>query len=158
VLILLTLAILAWVTGEKFVDELIPASRHRLSPGALLAVVCAALLIVFALLFHDYHSDHFVSSGMVCLATGLLHAMPAALISYLLLRRGFAVNPISAGLVGGALAGLAGVTMLELHCSNFQALHVLFWHTLVVPVSAAAGALAGWLLRGHRAERLSRTG
>jgi len=26
---------------------------------------------------------------------------------------------------------------------NFQALHVLVWHTAVVPVSAAAGALLG---------------
>ena len=39
--------------------------------------------------------------------------------------------------------------MLELHCANFQALHVLVWHTAVVPVSAAAGALVGWALRGH---------
>jgi hypothetical protein len=37
--------------------------------------------------------------------------------------------------------------MLELHCSNFQALHVLVWHTAVVPVSAAAGAAVGWALR-----------
>jgi hypothetical protein len=151
-LILLTLGILAWVAGEEFVGELIPASRHRLSPGALPAVVSAVLVSVFALLFHDYRTDHFVSAGIVCLSTGLLHALPAALFSYILLMRGFAVNPVSAGLVGGALAGLAGVTMLELHCGNFQALHVLFWHTAVVPVSGIAGAVVGWLLRGKSIE------
>jgi hypothetical protein len=47
--------------------------------------------------------------------------------------------------VAGTLAGLAGVTMLELHCPNFEALHVMLWHTAVVPASGAAGALLGWL-------------
>jgi hypothetical protein len=37
--------------------------------------------------------------------------------------------------------------MLELHCDNFQALHVLFWHTAVVPASGAAGALLAWAFR-----------
>ena len=42
------------------------------------------------------------------------------------------------------------MTVLELHCVNFEALHVLVWHTAVVPVSAAAGALVGWALRSRR--------
>jgi hypothetical protein len=63
-----------------------------------------------------------------------------------MLRRGFAVNPASAGLVAGTLGGLAGVGMLELHCPNFQAAHILVWHIAVVPVSAALGAMLGWEL------------
>jgi hypothetical protein len=47
----------------------------------------------------------------------------------------------------GTLAGLAGVTMLELHCINLETLHVMLWHTAVMPVSAAAGALVGWAAR-----------
>jgi hypothetical protein len=47
------------------------------------------------------------------------------------------------------LAG-SGVTMLELHWANFQALHVLVWHTAVVPVSTAAGALGTRALAGQR--------
>jgi hypothetical protein len=75
----------------------------------------------------------------------LFHAVPVALASWLLLRRGFAVNAVAAGLAAGTLAGMAGVTMLELHCPNFEALHVMLWHTAVVPVSGAAGALLAWL-------------
>ncbi len=118
-----------------------PAPR---GPGIPAGAGSLALLAVFAVLFHDYRTDHFVSQGIVCLTAGLLHAIPAGLASWLLLRRGFAVNSVAAGLVAGTLAGLAGVTMLELHCANFEALHVMLWHTAVMPVSAAAGALLGW--------------
>ena len=101
----------------------------------------AALLGVFGLLFHEYHTDHFISAGIACLLTGLACAAPAALLCWLLMRRGFAVSPVTAGLVCGALAGLAGVGLLELNCVNFQALHVIVWHTAVVAASAAGGAL-----------------
>jgi len=146
-LIFPTLGILVWVAAVEFVSEMIPGSRCIVAPGALLKIGCLALLGVFAMLFRDYRTDHFVSAGVACLMTGLLHAVPTGLVSWWLLRRGFAVNSVPAGLVGGTLAGLAGVTMLELHCANFEALHVLLWHTAVVPVSGAAGALVAWTLR-----------
>ena len=146
-LIFPALAILAWVTGAGFADEMIPGSRSRISPGALLGLGSAALLAVFAFLFRDYQTDHFISVGIVCLLTGFVHAIPASLLAWLLLRRGYAVNSVAAGLVAGALGGLAGVGMLELHCPNFQAAHVLVWHVAVVPLSAGAGALVAWTLR-----------
>ena len=141
------LGILVWLAGTEFVNEMIPGSRRRLSPGALLGMASAVLVGVFALLFRDYRTEHFISAGIVCLLTGLLHAVPAALLCWLVLRRGFAVNSVHAALVAGTLAGMAGVGVLELHCSNFQALHVLVWHTAVVPLSGAAGALVAWALR-----------
>jgi hypothetical protein len=141
------LGLLACFAAVCFVHQMIPASRIRVSPGALLALGSVALLAVFALLFRDYHTDHFFSVGIVCLLTGLLHAIPAGLLSWLMLRRGFSVDPASAGLAAGMLGGLAGVGLLELHCPNFQATHILVWHAAVVPVSAGLGALLGWKLR-----------
>jgi hypothetical protein len=141
------LGLLSCLAAVSFVHQMIPASRLRVSPRALLALSSVALLALFAHLFRDYHTDHFFSAGIACLLTGLLHAIPAGLLSWLLLRRGFPVNPVSAGLVAGTLGGLAGVGLLELHCPNFQAAHILVWHTAVVPVSAALGALLGWELR-----------
>ena len=146
-LIFSTLVVFAWVVGIGFVHEMVPGSRRRVAPGALLASVSGLLIGVFALLFRDYQTSNFVSAGIACLLTGLLFSVPAALLAWLLLRRGFAVNPVSAGLVAGTLAGLAGIGMLELHCQNFQAAHVLVWHTAVVPLSGAAGALVAWMLR-----------
>jgi hypothetical protein len=144
------LGLLACLAAVSFVHQMIPASRIRVSPSVLLALSSIVLLAVFADLFRDYHTVHFFSAGIVCLAVGLLHAIPAGLLSWLILRRGFAVNPTSAGLIAGTLAGLAGVGLLELHCPNFQAAHILVWHTAVIPASAALGALLGWKLRFRR--------
>lgn len=156
-LIFSTLLALAAASGIGFVHEMIPGSRRRLSPPALLTMVSVLLACVFALLFRDYRTSHFFSAGIACLLTGLLFAFPAALLAWLLLRRGFAVNPVSAGLVAGTLAGLAGLGMLELHCDNFQATHVLVWHMAVVPLSGAAGALAARVLRLRPRLRNSKT-
>jgi hypothetical protein len=153
VLIFSTLGMMAWTWGVEFVSRLIPGSRQHLSAGTLLGIGTAVLLGAFALVFRDYRTDHFISAGLACLLSGLLLAIPAAALSWLLLRRGFAVNTVAAGFVGGALAGLCGVTMLELHCANSQALHVLVWHTGVMPVSAAVGALVGWALRSLELRR-----
>jgi hypothetical protein len=149
-LIFPVLAVLAGLTAIEFVGEMIPGSRRRIAPVTLLGIGCLLLVGTFAFLFRDYQTDHFVHAGIACLAVGVLHAVPAALLGWLLLRRGFAVNPIAAGLVVGTFAGLAGVGMLELHCANLQALHILIWHTAVVPVSGAIGALVAWTFRVRR--------
>ncbi len=141
------LLVFAWMAGSGFVSEMIPGSRRRVSPSALLSIVSVLLVGVFALFFRDYRTSDFFSAGIACLLTGLLFAFPAALLGWLLLRRGFAVNPVPAGLVAGTLGGLAGLGMLELHCPDFQAAHVLVWHAAVVPLSGAAGALVAWALR-----------
>jgi hypothetical protein len=144
-----TLAVLAGAAASQVVTEWIPGSRRRLNSGALVAIVSVALLVDFSLLFHDHRTVHFVSVGLSCLTTGLLLAAPVALLGWWWLRRAWAVNSVAAGVALGVLAGLAGVTMLELHCTNFELLHILVWHTLVVPISGAVGATVGWALRRH---------
>jgi hypothetical protein len=146
-LIFPALGTLVWWAAAARVAESIPGSRRTVSPGVLLAIGTLALVAVFAILFHDYRTHAFVHQGIACLTAGLLHAIPAAALCWLVLRRGFVLNPVAAGLVAGTLAGLAGVAMLELHCPNFEALHVMIWHTAVVPVAGAAGASMGWLRR-----------
>jgi len=146
-LIFPALAILVFLAATTFAGQMIPGSRRRVAPGALPGVGSFALVAVFAALFHDYRTVDFVHQGIVCLVAGLILAIPAGLASWLLLRRGFAVNTVAAGLVAGTLAGVAGVTMLELHCQNFEALHVMLWHTAVIPVSGVVGASLAWFFR-----------
>lgn len=143
-LIFPALGVLLWASAAEFAASMVPGSKRRFHPGLLMALVCLVLMSVFVVVFRDYHTTHFVSAGITCLVAGIAHAIPVALLSWLLLRRGFAVNPVTAGAVAGTLAGLAGITMLELHCPNFQVLHVLIWHTAVIPIGAAAGAFIAW--------------
>ena len=140
-LIFPALGVFLALVATACLGEVIPGSQRRAAPGLLLAAGSVGLITVFGVLFRDYRTERFVPQGIACLTAGLGLAIPAALGSWLLLRRGFAVNPAAAGLAAGTLAGLAGVIMLELHCRNFEAPHVMLWHTAVMPVSAAAGAL-----------------
>lgn len=153
-LIFLTVGIFIWAAASEFVSSMIPGSKRRVHPWALMSISCLTLMCIFAGVFHDDHTDHFVSAGVACLSAGVLHAIPIALVSWLLLRRGFATQPVLAGVVAGTLAGLGGLLMLELHCPNFQAPHVLVWHTAVVPVSAGGGALAAWLFHARARSRI----
>lgn len=135
------LAILAWLAAMLSVGEMTPGSARRMNPTALLLIALMGWLAVDALLFHDYQMGRFVKQGIPCLRAGLMVAIPTGAASWLLLRRGFAVNPAGAGLAAGTLAGLAGLAMLELHCPNLHAMHIMVWHTAVVPISGLVGAL-----------------
>lgn len=153
VLIFSTLSVFAIVAGSEFVRAMIPGSLRRVSAGALLTAGTVALIAVFGLSFHDYQTTNFVSAGVACLITGLKYAIPAAILCALIVWREFPVKPVAAGLIAGTLAGLAGLGLLELNCVNFEAAHVIVWHTAVVPLSAAAGALCGWVMRLVRKRR-----
>ena len=135
------LGAMMWLSAVYYAGSMIPGSSHRAPRWTLPASIGLAMIAIFGILFHDYATGNFVPQGLVCLKAGLLHAVPAALASWWLLHRGFATDSVAAGLAQGTLAGLAGVLMLELHCVNFEAPHVMLWHTAVVPLSAGGGAL-----------------
>lgn len=138
------LGILLLMSANELVSTMIPGSRRRFSCGGLLLMASICWAAVVGLGFRDYETTQFLHAGLKCLGVGLLHAIPAALLSWTVLRRGFAVSGVSAGRAAGIIGGLAGLSMLELHCPNFQATHVLVWHLGVLLVSAELGAFCGW--------------
>ena len=134
----------AWIAAVASFREMRPAGGTRGGPIAL-AIGTLAPLAAFALLFQNYSFQNFVPEGVRCLLAGLACAIPAALLIFLLLRRGFILDYRAAGLAAGTLAGLAGLGMLELHCPILKAPHIMFWHVAVVLVSGLVGWLAGWM-------------
>lgn len=142
VLIFTLLAALLSVGAMANTARMIPGRRPLFSAWTLVVLASAALAADFAVAFRDYSTEDFVSQGFTCLKAGLLDAIPAAMLVWLVLRRGFAVDPKQAGATAGALAGLAGAFMLELHCPLLEVPHAAVWHVAVIPVSA----LAGWIV------------
>jgi len=132
----------AW-TAAASAAAMVPGSRSRLDPRILLAIGTAAFFLVFPILFHDYRFDRFFSEGISCLLNGLFAAAVAGVLLWLVVRRGVFLNPPAAGVAIGTLAGLAGLAMLELHCPILKAMHLMVWHTAVIPLSALVGYLIG---------------
>lgn len=139
--VLLALAFLAAFTAAR---SMRPGAR-TLSGGVVFVITLVAAEAVFFSVFHNYSVGRFLHWGAGCLRSGLLCSIPAALLIWLLVRRGYILAPVSTGAAIGALAGMAGLTALELHCPILTIPHVAIWHTGVVVISVALGALIGWL-------------
>jgi hypothetical protein len=136
-LIFLALAGLALLAAAASVNAMTPGSRRPFHPAILTGAGCAVMAAVFALVFRDTSLGRFVPQGIACLRAGLLWAAPTAVFTWMLLRRGYAVDRTAAGVACGTFAGLAGLTVLQLHCPNFRLWHVVVWHLAVVPTVAA---------------------
>ncbi|HEY1987393.1 MAG TPA: NrsF family protein [Terracidiphilus sp.] len=140
----------AWVAALGCARAMRPAGGSRLGAAAL-AIASAAFPVLFSLIFNGYGTRSFVHEGIPCLVAGMCVAIPTALVITFILRRGYVMSWAAAGVAAGSLAGLTGLAMLELHCPNLKAIHVMVWHVAVVVVSGvlgwAAGAIAGAVQR-----------
>jgi hypothetical protein len=130
-----TIAILAF----SVVRQMRPAARH----GRFSALVSAALFVLLlgsmAVVFQPVREFAFVRNGLACFRTGVAFAIPAAFFFALLLLRGAALSPGLAGATAGGLAGLVGLTVLEIHCPNLNVYHIVAWHVSVTLVGVAGG-------------------
>jgi hypothetical protein len=136
--LLVAAALMAGALGQA-----IPGSRRIVGPAALVVIGIALLCLTTAGLFPDFGLDGFVTRGVPCLRLGLVCAVPAAALVTVAMQRGFVTDRVSAGLTGGALAGLAGVGVLALHCPVLNAAHIIAWHVGAVAVASLAGAVTG---------------
>lgn len=122
----------------------IPGSLRRVSPNAVLALLGGGFVVATAALFPWMSGPAgFVQHGLDCFRMGVLMAVPAAGVFWMVLRRGVALEPAAVGAMSGALAGLLAVTILQAQCEMQEATHLLVWHGGVLAVSIAAGWAIG---------------
>ena len=138
-----TLAGGAILLAVSMVGQMVPGSKYAFAPAVLPIAILAALLIVLAATFHPREETAFVADGLACMKNGLMSSIPAAFLFWLLVRRGAIMYPKFIGAGAGGLAGLIGLSVLEINCSNLNVFHILIWHWGVVLISSAAGALLG---------------
>ena len=67
----------------------------------------------------------------------------SAPLFWLALRRGFSLEPVSHGATAGLLAGLVGVTVLEIYCPYLDRFHISAAHIGAAITSTLAGAALG---------------
>ena len=120
-----------------------PASKYALALAALLIAILTVLMLVMVSTFHSRHERAFVANGFICMRNERSYSAPAALLFWLLARRGAMLYPKLIGGAAGGLTGLIGLSVLELTCSNLDVVHILAWQRSVVMISAAAGVLFG---------------
>jgi len=125
--------------------QIVPGSKLLVSPYLSVVAVLAGIAGICTSLFHPHAESAFVSTGLVCLRIGLECAVPAALLLWLLLRRGAVLNPMLTGATAGALSGLSGLTVLEVFCPNLNKYHIVVWHLGAALASAAAGLAVGMI-------------
>jgi hypothetical protein len=144
--------------GLSIVRQMVPGSKHGLlSPVALPAVVLIGLALVIAVSFQPREERSFVATGVMCMKNGLAYSVPAALLLWMLLRRGAVLFPKLAGAAAGGLAGLVGLSVLEVNCTNVNVFHVLVWHWGVIVIGSVAGFAFGALAEQLERRRYRRT-
>jgi hypothetical protein len=143
IVVFVTLAASALLAAISMVRQMAPGSKHIFAPAVLLGAIPVVLMTAIAATFRSRREPAFLASGVVCMKNGLKFSMPAAFLLWLILRRGAILYPKLLGAVAGGLAGLAGLSVLEINCPNLNVFHILVWHGGVVLIGALGGALLG---------------
>jgi len=142
--ILSALAIGTGLVVYSLVNQMVPGSRHRIPPRLLPIGVTLSLTIVIAVLFQFQHERNFWGNAWACIRAGTSIGALAAVPFWLMLRRGAILSPIMSGAATGLLAGLVGTSVLEIHCPNLDAWHILVSHLGVAILCALAGLFIGF--------------
>jgi hypothetical protein len=150
--ILSTLAIGTGLLVFSLVNQMVPGSRHRIPPALLAVGITILVAMVMAVLFQVQQEENFWGNAWVCIQAGTLVGTLAAVPIWLVLRRGAILSPRMTGAAAGLLAGLAGTSMLEMHCPNLDAWHILLSHLGAAVLCALAGLATGLTaeIRGRR--------
>jgi hypothetical protein len=119
--------------------QIVPGSRHRISPRLLPMGVVISLILVISISFQFQHEANFWGRGWVCLSLGLPIGGLAALPLWMVLRRGAILYPAMTGAATGLIAGLVGTSVLEIHCPNLNGWHTMVWHLGVAVVCSITG-------------------
>jgi len=142
--ILSTLAIATGLLASSLVNQMVPGSRHGISPRLLPVIIPILLIIAIAVLFQFQHERDFWRNAWACIRAGTGIGISAVMPFWLVLRRGDILSPRMTGAATGLLAGLVGASVLEMHCPNLDAWHILVSHLGVAILATLAGFFTGF--------------
>lgn len=151
--ILGALAISVGLLTYSLVHQMVPGSRHLISPKLLPAGIVTSLMVAIVVLFRFQRDRDFWTGNWACLRAGMPISVLAGVIFWLVLCRGAILSPSMTGAATGMLAGLVGTSALEVHCPNLDAGHILVSHLGIAVLCSMAGLVLGLVaeIAGRRA-------
>jgi hypothetical protein len=138
---LLGISILA--LANALAQQMMPGSRRRASAWLHVAAPVLSLLAADISVFSYRWNPNYLPPALSCWEIGVTCALVSAPFFWLILRRGFSLNPVGHGATAGLLAGLVGAAVLELYCPYLDRLHTSLAHVGAAITSALLGAAAG---------------
>jgi len=141
--ILSALGVSAVLLAYSLVNQMAPGSRYRFPPGLLPVGIAVCLAITMAAVFQFNDEPNFWGHAWPCMRVGALFGVLAAVPVWTTLRRGAILTPAMSGAASGLFAGLVGTSVLEIHCPNLDAWHILVSHLGVAILFAVSGFLIG---------------
>lgn len=123
--------------------QMVPGSSQRMSLKWLLLLVPVALALTATLLFPWSSTNISVRRGLPCLDRGLLIAVPAGVLFWLLVRRGAVLSLSLAIATTGSLAGLVAVAVMQFNCLVLDSAHIAVWHTGFPVILSVFGFVLG---------------
>jgi hypothetical protein len=134
-------------------QQMMPGSRYRAAAWVWLAAPVVALVAAVTLLYGDEWKPDYAAWAVNCLKIATACAAASAPLFWLALRRGFSLHPTAHGATAGLLAGLVGVSVLEIYCPYLDRFHILVSHIGAAVIAALAGAAFGWIKETRRTGR-----
>jgi hypothetical protein len=123
--------------------DMSPGARRPAPSVVLTGGILLSLAAMFCVLLPYHTETSFWVPSSNCLQLGVVFAVPTAALAWALMRRGAVLSPAISGAAAGLLGGLAGLTVLEIHCPDHNLAHVLVAHWGAALVCTAIGWVAG---------------
>jgi len=131
------------LAAVSLIASIRPGTRQFVNPLIPILTLAVGFPMLIGWLFQSGPREHFVSDGVHCLAGGLMLAALTAGITYMLARRGYAINWPRTGAIVGVLGGVVALLSLQISCPDQELSHLLVWHGLAMLTSISGGYLAG---------------
>ena len=147
------LAVCAALLAVSLAADMSPGTRCPAPAVVLTGGILLSLAAMFCVLLPYHTETSFWVPSSNCLQLGVVFAVPTAALAWGLLRRGAVLSPAISGAAAGLLGGLAGLTVLEIHCPDHNLAHVLVAHWGTALVCTAIGLAVGALI--ERRERMA---
>ena len=148
-LILACLTLSTLVLASSLISQIVPGSPHYIRPGLIPFAISILIAVAMASVFQFQEEARFWFKSWVCICVGTSMAVLSVLPVWLIVRRGAVLTPVITTAATGLLAGLAGTTLLELHCPNLNAGHILLSHLGVAGIGMLTGLTAGIFLENR---------